>query len=101
MKMRNARTEVMADDTVWVVQWKTETILQTGRLFLRKLALTSTDTEQHFLTFGASEQTHIPIDVTYKQPRGPVHVKFKQSLFVHRLYYRFPVSSSLITNSHL
>ncbi|KAI6143210.1 hypothetical protein BKA82DRAFT_4183819 [Pisolithus tinctorius] len=58
----------------------TETILQTGRLFLRNLAFSCTDAElqELFQSFGEIEQVHIPIDTVSKQPKGLAYVRFKQ-----------------------
>ncbi|KAI6024397.1 hypothetical protein EDC04DRAFT_2724589 [Pisolithus marmoratus] len=58
----------------------TATILQTGRLFLRNLAFSCTDSELHglFQSFGEIEQVHLPIDRVSKQPKGLAYVKFKQ-----------------------
>ncbi|KAJ8075742.1 Multiple RNA-binding domain-containing protein 1 [Marasmius tenuissimus] len=55
-----------------------ETILQTGRLFVRNLAFTCTksDLEELFSRFGTISQVHIPVDSTTQQPKGLAYVTF-------------------------
>ncbi|TFY56626.1 hypothetical protein EVG20_g8855 [Dentipellis fragilis] len=57
-----------------------ETILQTGRLFVRNLAFSCTEDELRdlFQPFGQISQIHIPLDVATKQPKGLAYVTFAQ-----------------------
>ncbi|EJD05148.1 uncharacterized protein FOMMEDRAFT_18782 [Fomitiporia mediterranea MF3/22] len=56
----------------------TDTILQTGRLFLRNLSYTCTQSEleAHFSRFGDIAQVHIPLDPISKSSKGLAFVTF-------------------------
>ncbi|KAF9261016.1 RNA-binding domain-containing protein [Marasmius fiardii PR-910] len=55
-----------------------ETILQTGRLFVRNLAFscTKSDLEEIFNPFGTISQVHIPVDPSTGQAKGLAYVTF-------------------------
>ncbi|CCM02940.1 uncharacterized protein FIBRA_05055 [Fibroporia radiculosa] len=55
-----------------------ETILQTGRLFIRNLAFTCTEDElrELFRNQGEVSNIHIPLDAVTKQPKGLAYVTF-------------------------
>ncbi|KAG0666410.1 Multiple RNA-binding domain-containing protein 1 [Rhodotorula mucilaginosa] len=57
-----------------------ETLLETGRLFLRNLPFTTTSDELGELcsTFGPVDQVHIPIDTKTNQAKGLAYVTFVQ-----------------------
>ncbi|KAL5520301.1 hypothetical protein ACEPAG_9515 [Sanghuangporus baumii] len=65
-----------------------DAILQSGRLFLRNLSYTCTqsDLEEHFSHFGELSQVHIPLDPVSKSPKGIAFVKFKDPSCAVRAY---------------
>ncbi|KAL5525252.1 MRD1 [Sanghuangporus sanghuang] len=65
-----------------------DNILQSGRLFLRNLSYTCTqsDLEEHFSRFGELAQVHIPLDPVSKSPKGIAFVKFRDPSCAVRAY---------------
>ncbi|KZV72311.1 hypothetical protein PENSPDRAFT_576375 [Peniophora sp. CONT] len=55
-----------------------ETILQTGRLFVRNLAFSCTEAELRdlFSQYGELSQVHLPVDPATKRPKGLAYVRF-------------------------
>ncbi|GAA5989764.1 hypothetical protein JCM10908_002310 [Rhodotorula pacifica] len=57
-----------------------ETLLETGRLFLRNLPFTTTseELEELCLAFGPIQQVHIPMDTKTNQAKGLAYITFVQ-----------------------
>ncbi|GAA5911883.1 RNA-binding ribosome biosynthesis protein MRD1 [Sporobolomyces salmoneus] len=55
-----------------------QSILETGRLFLRNLAFSATkeDLESLFSGYGQLEQVHLPLDKSTSQPKGLAYITF-------------------------